>query len=30
VQADDWSVMAWGRNVNDVMYNTEWSPPVAA
>jgi iron complex outermembrane receptor protein len=26
VQADDWSVMAWGRNVNDVMYNTEWSP----
>jgi iron complex outermembrane receptor protein len=26
VQADDWSVMAWGRNINDVMYNTEWSP----
>jgi iron complex outermembrane receptor protein len=26
VRADDWSVMAWGRNVNDVMYNTEWSP----
>jgi iron complex outermembrane receptor protein len=26
VRADDWSVMAWGRNINDVMYNTEWSP----
>jgi iron complex outermembrane receptor protein len=26
VQAEDWSVMAWGRNINDVMYNTEWSP----
>jgi len=26
VQADDWSVMAWGRNINDVEYNTEWSP----
>jgi len=26
VRADDWSVMAWGRNVNDVMYNSEWSP----
>jgi iron complex outermembrane receptor protein len=26
VQSDDWSVMAWGRNVNDVEYNTEWSP----
>jgi iron complex outermembrane receptor protein len=26
VQSDDWSVMAWGRNINDVEYNTEWSP----
>jgi iron complex outermembrane receptor protein len=26
VRADDWSVMAWGRNVHDVHYNTEWSP----
>jgi iron complex outermembrane receptor protein len=26
VQDDDWSLMAWGRNVNDVEYNTEWSP----
>jgi iron complex outermembrane receptor protein len=26
VRDDDWSVMLWGRNVNDVEYNTEWSP----
>ena len=26
VQSDDWSVMLWGKNVNDVEYNTEWSP----
>ena len=26
VQSDDWSVMAWGSNINDVKYNTEWSP----
>ena len=26
VRTDDWSVMAWGRNINDVEYNTEWSP----
>jgi iron complex outermembrane receptor protein len=26
VQADDWSVMAWGRNINDQIYNAEWSP----
>jgi iron complex outermembrane receptor protein len=26
VRSDDWTVMAWGRNVNDVLYNTEWSP----
>jgi iron complex outermembrane receptor protein len=26
MQSDDWSVMLWGRNVNDVEYNTEWSP----
>ena len=26
LQSDDWSVMAWGKNINDVDYNTEWSP----
>lgn len=26
VQTDTWSVMAWGKNVNDVPYNTEFSP----
>jgi iron complex outermembrane receptor protein len=26
VQSNDWSAMAWGRNINDVEYNTEWSP----
>jgi len=26
VRGDDWSVIAWGRNINDVLYNTEWSP----
>jgi iron complex outermembrane receptor protein len=26
VRNDDWSVMAWGRNINDVAYNTEFSP----
>jgi iron complex outermembrane receptor protein len=26
VQSDDWSVMLWGKNINDVEYNTEWSP----
>jgi iron complex outermembrane receptor protein len=26
VQNDLWSVTAWGRNVNDVQYNAEYSP----
>ena len=26
VRNDNWQVMAWGRNVNDVKYNAEWSP----
>jgi iron complex outermembrane recepter protein len=26
VRSDDWSLMVWGRNINDVKYNTEWSP----
>ncbi len=26
VQTDEWSVTAWGKNVNDVEYNAEWSP----
>jgi len=26
LRSDDWTVTAWGRNINDVMYNTEWSP----
>jgi len=26
LQSDDWSLMLWGKNVNDVEYNTEWSP----
>jgi iron complex outermembrane receptor protein len=26
MQSDDWSIMLWGRNINDVEYNAEWSP----
>ena len=26
LRSDEWSVVAWGRNINDVLYNTEWSP----
>ena len=26
VQNDSWSVTAWGRNLNDVQYNAEYSP----